>query len=168
MKEFQIEHRIYFNETNAVGGVSYFSNYVKWQGMVREEYFIKSVPVWQEIVKAVSSGEINMITVEEHSHFIQHSYFGDQVIITLKTANLKKFSFDMVFKMYRNSMDNLIYDGWQRLAFDDFKGHFIPIPEPMRQSVVEHLMTDEEYLAHQNKYAARDRIYNAKLLQETL
>ncbi len=39
-KEFAIEHRVYFNETNAMGGVVYFANYVKWQGMTREEFFV--------------------------------------------------------------------------------------------------------------------------------
>lgn len=166
MKEFIVKHQVYFNETNAVGGVAYFSNYVKWQGMVREAYFIQSVPSWREIMGEVTKGKINMITVEEHSHFIQHAYFGDAVIIVLQTANLKKFSFDMIFKMYRNTRENLIYDGWQRLAFDDYKGNFIPTPEPMRRSVVEYLMSEGEYEAHKKKYAARDRIYSSKLLEE--
>lgn len=165
MKTFTIEHKIYFNETNAVGGVAYFSNFVKWQGMAREEYFMASVPEWKQVMEAVSSGKVNMITVEEHSHFIQHAFFGDNLIIHLRTANLRKFSFDMIFKVYKNNLETMIYDGWQKLAFDDFKGNFIPIPEPMRRSVVEHLMTDKEYEEHKIKYAKRDQIYNQKLLQ---
>ena len=164
MKIFTIEHKIYFNETNAVGGVAYFSNYVKWQGMAREEYFIQSVPSWREIMREVSLGKVNMITAEEHSHFIQHAYFGDSVIITLQTVNLKKFSFDMIFKMYRNSKDNLIYDGWQKLAFDDYKGNFIPVPDAMRKSVVEYMMPDNEYNLLKKRYATRDKIYQEKLL----
>lgn len=162
---FKFKHKIYFNETNAVGGVAYFSNFVKWQGMVREEYFVSTVPEWQDIMKEVSSGKVNMITVEEHSHFIQHAYFGDTITIHLRTANLKRFSFDMIFKVYRNSTEDPIYDGWQRLAFDDYQGHFIPIPEPMRKSIANHLMSDDEYDAHKNKYAQRDRIYDQKLFQ---
>lgn len=134
-KTFVLEHKIYLNETNAVGGVAYFSNYIKWQGMAREEYFIVTVPVWQEIVKEVSYGKVNMITVEEHSHFIQHAYFGDTIVISLQTANIRTFSFDMIFFMTNKTTNQLLYEGLQRLAFDDFKGRFVPIPPAMLESV---------------------------------
>ena len=137
-KTFILEHKIYFNETNAVGGVAYFSNYIKWQGMVREEYFIATVPVWQEIVKEVASGKVNMITVEEHSHFIQHAYFGDTLVISLQTTNIRTFSFDMIFFMTNKTTNQLLYEGVQRLAFDDFKGKFLPIPPAMLESVKAH------------------------------
>ena len=136
-KVFSISHRVYFNETNAVGGVAYFSNYVKWQGIAREEYFIQTVPSWREIMKIISSGQLNMVTIEEHSHFIQHAYFGDQVTIDLQTSNIKKYSFDMFFWMV-NAKNEILYEGLQRLAFDDFHGRFIEIPEPMLRSVQQH------------------------------
>ena len=98
-KEFTYKHTVYLNETNAMGGVVYFANYVKWQGMVREEFFMKAFPAWKEVMKLVMSGSANMITVEEHSRFRRHASFGDTVIIKLKTANLKKCSFDLIFNM---------------------------------------------------------------------
>ena len=134
-KCFVLEHTIYFNETNAVGGVAYFSNFVKWQGMAREEYFIRTVPEWRDIIKAISLGQVNMITVEEHSHFIQHAFFGDKLIIKLQTTNIRKFSFDMVFFMIKEGTETIVYEGFQRLAFDNFKGKFIEIPAPMLESV---------------------------------
>lgn len=127
---FSHEHTIYFNETNAMGGVVYFSNFVKWQGMARERFFIETFPSWKEIMKLATGGFVNMITVEEHSYFRRHAFFGDTILIKLQTGNLKKCSFDIIFKMYRNSEDELIYEGWQRLTFDDCNGNFIPLPEP--------------------------------------
>ncbi len=143
-KVFILEHTVYFNETNAVGGVAYFSNYVKWQGMTREEYFMRTVPEWREIVKLVSQNQINMITVEEHSHFNQHAFFGDKVIIRLQTSNIKRYSFDMIFIMINANNEQVLYEGFQRLAFDDFKGKFIEIPKPMLDSVKEHEMNLED------------------------
>ena len=134
-KAFILKHKIYFNETNAVGGVAYFSNFVKWQGMAREEYFIASVPCWKDIVGEIQNGRLNMITVEEHSHFIQHAFFGDRVIIHLQTTNIRRFSFDMVFFMTNQDTGNILYEGYQRLAFDNFKGKFVEIPQPMLESV---------------------------------
>ncbi len=136
-KAFILEHKVYFNETNAVGGVAYFSNYVKWQGMAREEYFVKTVPDWRMIMQSIASGQLNMITVEEHSHFIQHAFFGDTITIRLFTANIKRYSFDMVFFMFNSEENKLLYEGMQRLAFDDFKGKFMEIPQSMLRSVKE-------------------------------
>lgn len=149
-KIFELKHTVYFNETNAMGGVVYYANYAKWQGMTREDYFIKSVPEWKLIMQEVVNGNVNMITVEEHSHFIRHAFFGDEILIKLQTADIKKFSFIMKFSMFKADANELLYEGWQRLAFDNFKGKFIPIPEPMLKSVLDH-STQEEY----DKYLKR-------------
>ncbi len=141
---FTFEHRVYFNETNAVGGVAYFSNYVKWQGMTREEYFIETVPSWREIMKVIALGQLNMITVQEQSHFVQHAFFGDTILIELQTADIKRFSFDMVFFMTNAETGTLLYEGIQKLAFDNFKGKFIEIPEPMLKSVQAHKVDDAD------------------------
>lgn len=134
-KEFVYKHRIHFNETNAVGGVAYFSNYVKWQGMVREEWFLQIVPNWREIMHLTSTGQLNMITVEEHSHFIQHAFFGDEIDIHLRMTNVRRFSFDMIFLMFHSTTKRLLYEGMQRLAFDNYHGKFRTIPETMLNAV---------------------------------
>jgi len=144
-KEFVYKHTVSLHETNAMGGVVYFSNFVKWQGMVREEFFTKAFPSWKEIMKLVMAGSANMITVEEHSRFRGHAFFGDTVIVKLQTANLKKVSFDLIFKMYRNTEDRLIYEGWQKLTFDDYKGNFIPIPEPFQKTILEYEAAGAEH-----------------------
>lgn len=144
-KEFTYKHTVHLHETNAMGGVVYFANFVKWQGIAREEFFMRAFPSWKEVMKLVMSGSANMITVEEHSKFKRHAFFGDIVLIKLQTANLKKCSFDLIFKMYRNSEDELIYEGWQKLTFDDYKGNFIPIPEPFCKSILEYTSPDGEF-----------------------
>ena len=88
------------------------------------------------------SGSANMITVEEHSRFRGHAFFGDTIVVKLQTANLKKCSFDLIFKMYRE--DQIIYEGWQKLTFDDYKGNFIPIPEPFRKTILEYETTNAD------------------------
>ena len=153
-KEFVYKHTVFLHETNAMGGVVYFANFVKWQGIVREEFFTRAFPSWKEIMKLVMAGSANMITVEEHSRFRGHAFFGDTVIVRLQTANLKKVSFDLVFRMYRNTEDNLIYEGWQKLTFDDYKGNFIPIPEPFQKTILEY----ETASAEHKRGAMRERM----------
>lgn len=142
-KIFEHAHTVYFNETNAMGGVVYYSNYVKWQGITREEFFLKTVPEWKLLMQEVANGRVNMITAEEYSHFIEHAFFGDEIVIRIHAEEIKKFSFKIVFEMTRKGSDKVIYRGWQRLAFDDFKGKFIPIPEPLLRSVLEHTPQSE-------------------------
>lgn len=149
-RAFIIRHRIYFNETNAVGGVVYFSNYVKWQGMSREKYFVETCPDWPDIMKQVYEFKLNMITVEEHSYFLQHAFFGDEITIELRTANAKKFSFDMLFLM-KNGRNETVYEGMQKLAFDDFKGKYVNIPESMRRSVDNYATNDFSIFARLKK-----------------
>src|SRR3989338_7133512 len=132
--QFLYRHRIYFNETNAMGGVTYFANYIKWQGIAREEYFIATCPDWKEIMQRVASHELNMITIEEHSFFIQHAFFGDEITIQLQTCNIRRCSFDMLF-VIRNQNDVVLYEGIQKIAFDNFKGKFEQIPASMLRSV---------------------------------
>lgn len=138
---FLVQHKVYFSETNAVGGVVYFSNYVKWQGMAREKYFVDTCPDWAQIMKDVYDLKLNMITVEEHSYFIHHAFFADDITIELRTANAKSFTFEMLFSM-KNGRGEVLYEGMQKLAFDDFKGKYVSIPGSMRKSVEKYSTTD--------------------------
>lgn len=165
-KEFTYKHTVYLNETNSMGGVVYFSNFVKWQGMVREEFFMRAFPAWKDVMKLVMAGSANMITVEEHSRFIRHAFFGDTVIIKLQTANLKKCSFDLIFKIYRNTENELIYEGWQRLTFDDYKGNFIPIPEPFRVTILEYQVSEAEQ-QHKRSSMRSERMRSGSPIRES-
>jgi enediyne biosynthesis thioesterase len=150
-KIFEHKHTVYFSETNAMGGVVYYSNYVKWQGETREAFLVETVPEWKVVMQEVAKGNVNMLTTEEYSHFIQHAFFGDKIIIKIHAEEVKKFSFKIIFKMYKVGTDALIYEGWQRVGFDDFKGHFVPIPEPMLRSILEHTPPDE-IKKYENRY----------------
>jgi acyl-CoA thioesterase FadM len=119
--------------------------------MAREDYFIKTVTEWKQIMQEVAKGNVNMITGEEHSHFIKHAFFGDQIIIKLQTGDIRKYSFNMTFDMLKVGDNELLYTGWQKLAFDNFKGKFIPIPESMLRSVLDYA-TQKEYDRYIKRY----------------
>ncbi|OIO38118.1 MAG: hypothetical protein AUJ71_03855 [Candidatus Omnitrophica bacterium CG1_02_49_16] len=137
-KVYEYPYLIHLHETNAVGGVVYFSNYVKWQGIVREDFFIKSVPEYRQIMMDVVSGKVNMITVEEHSRFISHALFGDEILIRLHTEDIQKCSFKFFFRMTKKNENGEIYEGWQTVSFDDYRGRFIPIPVPFLRVVLDY------------------------------
>jgi acyl-CoA thioesterase FadM len=153
-KVFTHKHTVYFDETNAMGGVVYFANFVKWQGLTREAFFMHAIPNWKDIMNLVANGNAQMITVEEHSHFKRNAGFGDTVIIQLQTSNLRRCSFDLTFKMFRNSEEELIYEGWQRLTFADREGQFIEIPDFIRGFIQAYSVKNGDYL---KKYAHKDK-----------
>ena len=142
-KVFLFKHLVYFHETNSMGGVVYFSNYVKWQGMVREEFFLMTVPQWKPLMREVISGNLNMLTAEEYSRFIKHSFFGDDITIKIYASDIKKLSFKVIFEMTKNNESDLIYSGWQKLAFEDRRGNFVPIPEPLLAAVLDYAPVEE-------------------------
>ena len=142
-RTFSVTHRIFFNETNAMGGVVYFSNFVKWQGMVREAFLTQAVPEWPILLEEARQGNVNMITVEEHSTFIDHVYFGDVVKINIHAVELRRMSFKIVFEMTKNGTDKIIYSGWQKLAFQDKKGLLMAVPSALFDAVMEHSPENE-------------------------
>ncbi len=142
-KIFIYDHLVYLNETNAMGGVVYYSNYSKWQGIVREAFFIRCVPEWQQILSEVLKGNVEMITVEEHSNFIHHAYFGEEIVIKAIARDIQKFNFKISYEMTKKNEQKIIYQGWQKIAFSDNKGRFIPIPEPFLKAALEHASEDE-------------------------
>ena len=159
-KTFVYKHIVYFNETNSMGGVVYFSNYVKWQGMVREAFLQNAVPGWKTIMREVMAGRVNMITAEEHSRFTHHAFFGDEITIKIYATEVHKLSFKIIFEMTKNSSSELIYTGWQKLAFDDFKGNFIPIPEALLNAVLDY--TPEAEVAKYKATYSKEQLISDK------
>jgi len=142
-RRFFIIHKVYLNETNAMGGVVYFSNFVKWQGMVREAFLTQAVPGWPALFEESRAGNLNMITVEEYSKLIDHAYFGDEIVIRINAFDLKKLSFKILFEMTKKSTDKMIYNGWQKLAFHNKEGQLIPIPSSLFDAVLEYSPIEE-------------------------
>ena len=111
--------------------------------MVREEFLIRMVPEWKQVMEASAKGKIDMITAEEHSKFMKHSFFGDEILIKSHVREIKKFSFEIVFEMTKNGSKDHIYEGWHRLAYSDFDGNFVPIPEPVLRAILEYAPQEE-------------------------
>lgn len=112
MKEFTYEHLILLNETNAMAGVVYFANFVKWQGMARE-YILIQHPKFKEIM----SRSIEMITHSCSVDFLDHLYFGDTVQIKITSKRVLPTSFIMVFRYFNKLTNKLVATGEQKITF---------------------------------------------------
>ncbi|MFZ5801994.1 MAG: acyl-CoA thioesterase [Candidatus Omnitrophota bacterium] len=120
-------HTILLNETNAMGGVVYFSNFVKWQGIVREMVLKERCDY-----RALFSEPVDMITHSCSVKFLQHLYFGDVVRIEMATDHILPTSFVMFFEYYRDSEGALAATGEQKVTFADrATGVLCRIPGPI-------------------------------------
>jgi acyl-CoA thioesterase FadM len=112
MNYFTYEHLILFNETNALGGVAYFSNYVKWQGMARE-YILCSHPQFK---KLLSSG-IEIVTNRCSVEFRDSLYFGDIVLIKIFIKQIMPASLTLLFEYLNKKTGQIVAIGEQKIAF---------------------------------------------------
>ncbi len=137
-KVFIFEKTVYLIDTNAEGN-TYFSRYFDWQGMAREEFVRTNVP---GLVAILQSG-VKMITVEAYLHFIQETFLYDEILIDVKTSNIKKASLDLIFTYTSKKTNHLIAKGRQKLAFADATGKLIPIPEEIRKNAMYFLVKED-------------------------
>lgn len=136
-KVFMFEKTVYLIDTNAEGN-TYFSRYFDWQGMAREEFVRTNVPGLVAILQA----GVKMITVEAYLHFIQETFLYDEILIDVKTSNIKKASLDLIFTYTSKKTNQLIAKGRQKLAFADATGKLIPIPEEIRKNAMYFLVKE--------------------------
>jgi len=137
-KVFIFEKTVYLTDTNAEGN-TYFSRYFDWQGMAREEFVRTNVP---GLVAILQLG-VKMITVEAYLHFIQETFLYDEILIDVKTSNIKKASLDLIFTYTSKKTNQLIAKGRQKLAFADATGKLIPIPEEIRKNAMYFLVKED-------------------------
>lgn len=128
-KKFTFEKTVYLTDTNAEGNV-YFARYFDWQGMAREEFVMQNVP---SLLSIIQSG-IKFITVNASAEFKHEAVLYDQILIDIKTADIKKMSLELIFTFTNKRTDQLIAVGREKLAWADPTGKLIPIPDDIREN----------------------------------
>ena len=128
-RQFFFQKMVYLGDTNAEGNV-YFARFFDWQGMAREEFYRKFVPGHSEILK---SG-VRIITLEAQLNFRNQLFLFDEVLIEVRTRNVRTASLELVF-IYRNKKtDQVVADGYQKLSFSDPGGKIMLIPLSVKES----------------------------------
>lgn len=128
-RKYCVKFTVTLSDTNAMGGVVYFANFVKWQGMVRELIMRHKCDF-----KQVMSRSLQMITHSCSVKFSGHLYFGDVVRIEVQTKQVLPTSFVMLFQYFNDETDGLVATGEQKVTFADSKtGQLCRVPEEIYQ-----------------------------------
>ena len=114
-KKFTYEKIVLIKQTNVLGN-TYFTNYIEWEGEVREKFFL-SHPGALEFLKSYPN--IIMVTHSLFHRFFANAYFGDRVRVELTTKDILDYSLFVVFRHYKVGPDLLLGEGWQKICFLD-------------------------------------------------
>lgn len=122
---FKTEIIVTLKHTNVFGNV-YFSNFIEYQGVVREKFLMATVP---DLHQLMANHSIRLVTVDTYNRFVSNAYFGDILVVELTTSEIKAATcrLDIFFKNKKTGA--LVGEGYQRVCMVSEKGKVMRIPE---------------------------------------
>lgn len=140
-KKFIYKTKAYLADVN-VFGTTYFARYFDWQGESREDFF-QLVPGHERLM---TSGLV-LVTKNASIEYKQSVRLFDEVIIEVTTDNVKKLSFELVFRYFIKKLiddpktKGLAAVGREKICFIKTseitgKPEVVPVPEPVRQTAL--------------------------------
>lgn len=140
-KKFIYRTKARLGDVNVFGTV-YFARYFDWQGESREEFF-QLVPGHERLM---TSGLV-LVTKNASIEYKQSIRLFDEIILEVTTDNVKKLSFELVFRYYIKRLINdaktrgLAAVAREKICFIKTseitgKPEVVPVPEPVRQTAL--------------------------------
>ena len=121
------ERKTYSNEffaslkqSNATQNI-YFSNYIEWQGAVRERWFFENISSDMLQQQGV------FVTKRVEHNYLREGFPFQTVRCDLNVRDIQKCSFTLVFKFYIGA--ELIGEGKQKIAFLDHQKKLARLPK---------------------------------------
>lgn len=121
---FRTEIMITLKDTNVFGNV-YFSNYIEYQGVVREKFLLETVPDLHEMLAETS---IRMVTVDTYNKYISNAYFGDTLIVELTTSEINGATCKLNINFINKKTGEFVGKGYQRFCIVSASGRVMRIP----------------------------------------
>ena len=124
---FTTEIAVTLKDTNVFGNV-YFSNFIEYQGVIREKFLLATVPDLHDLL---ASSSIRLVTVDTYNRYVSNAYFGDILEIQLTTSEIKAATCRLNIRFKNKKTGELVGEGYQRFCVVSAKGNVIRIPEPL-------------------------------------
>ncbi len=105
----------------------YFSNYVEWQGVVRERWFFDCIDA------SMLQSEGVFVTKQVHQHYIKEEFPFRTIICRLNTFCIQRCSFRLLFRFYSDG--DLISYGYQHIAFTSHLKKIRKLPKPVIEKI---------------------------------
>lgn len=122
---FKTEVMVTLKNTNAFGNV-YFSNFIEYQGVVREKFLLANVPNLHQLM---ANGSLRLVTVDTYHRFISNAYFGETLVVELTTSEIKAATCRLEILFKNKATGKMVGEGYQRICLVSEKGRVMRIPE---------------------------------------
>ncbi len=122
---FTSEILVTLKDTNVFGNV-YFSNYIEYQGMIREKFLLSVVPGLHEML---AKTQIKLVTVDTYNKFISNAYFGDTLLLELTTSDIKAATCKLNINFKNKETGKLVGQGYQQFCVVSAKGKVMRLPD---------------------------------------
>ncbi len=122
---FTTEIQITLKDTNVFGNV-YFSNFIEYQGVIREKFLLATVPDLHELL---AQSRIRLVTVDTYNRFITNAYFGDALLAELTASEINGATCKLNISFKNKTSGELVGRGYQRFCVVSAEGKVIRIPE---------------------------------------
>lgn len=133
---YQLVFHPTLKHSNATQNV-YFSNYIEWQGMVRERWFFECIDSQMLQHKGV------FVTRRVHQEFFKEAFPFQEITCRMNTFAIQRCSFGLLFRFY--SGEQLIAEGYQKIAFTNHNKKVVRLPEDILARIHTYSVDDFEY-----------------------
>ncbi|MBU0463859.1 MAG: thioesterase family protein [Proteobacteria bacterium] len=124
---FTSEIMVTLKDTNVFGNV-YFSNYIEYQGSIREKFLLASVPDLHEML---AKTHVRLVTIDTYNKFISNAYFGDILLLELTTSDINAATCKLNITFKNKATGKLVGKGYQRFCVVSSKGKVMRLPEAL-------------------------------------
>jgi enediyne biosynthesis thioesterase len=126
---FTSEILVTLKDTNVFGNV-YFSNFIEYQGVIREQFLLSVVPGLHEML---AKTQVRLVTVDVYNKFVSNAYFGDTLLLELTTSDINGARCKLNINFRNKATGKLVGKGYQQVCVVSAKGKVIRIPDVLLQ-----------------------------------
>lgn len=112
----------------------YFSNYIEWQGIMRERWFYDVID--QKLLSDIGV----FVTKQVHQDYIKEGFPFQTITCKLNTFKIQKCSFFMMFRFFIGG--ELTSSGFQQVAFTNHQKKIARLPEAVLEKITQYEMQD--------------------------
>jgi acyl-CoA thioester hydrolase len=125
-----VKVRTNYADTDAMG-IVYHTNYIRWFEIGRTELFRDMGIVYTD----VAAIGVNLPLTEVYCHYILSARYDDVVQVLTEIDFLKRASIKFSYRIWNESMDNLLTEGYTVHACTDRNGKIGRIPPMLTDKI---------------------------------
>lgn len=125
-KSYDYAFHTTLKHSNATQNI-YFSNYIEWQGVVRERWFFECID------NQMLQNQGVFVTKQVHQYYLKEGFPFQTVSCRLNTFNIQRCSFCLLFRFQIDG--ELISSGFQQIAFTNHSKRVTRLPQAVLEKI---------------------------------